>query len=140
MFPLMRKITLEKDVSMTADKEYISCPSWDFGGFAFEKPGIGNITITLFGIAKTFEATSTYVPVESVTLDLPETVSMHHLVYSLGSGDNYMGINQSALNEGLKISPENSSAIRWNGLAMTTQLLIITIHTVMGSSDMGKET
>ncbi len=82
---------------MTADKEYISCPSWDFGGFAFEKPGIGNITITLFGIAKTFEATSTYVPVESVTLDLPETVSMHHLVYSLGSGDNYMGINQSAL-------------------------------------------
>ncbi len=79
-------------------------------------------------------------PVESVTLDLPETVSMHHLVYSLGSGDNYMGINQSALNEGLKISPENSAAIRWNGLAMTTQLLIITIHTVMGSSDMGKET
>ena len=115
--PFNEKITLEKDVSMTADKEYISCPSWDFGGFAFEKPGIGNITITLFGIAKTFEATSTYVPVESVTLDLPETVSMHHLVYSLGSGDNYMGINQSALNEGLKISPENSSCyqVEWSG-------------------------
>ena len=53
---------------MTADKEYISCPSWDFGGFAFEKPGIGNITITLFGIAKTFEATSTYVPVEECNI------------------------------------------------------------------------
>ena len=115
--PFSEKISLKNGVSMTADQDFIICPSWSFGGFTFDKPGKGNITVTLFGVTKTFEATSTYVPIDSVTLNLPETVLMHRLVYSMGSGDNYMGLNQSELNAGLKITPENSSysKVEWSG-------------------------
>lgn len=104
-------------MEMTADQDFINCPSYEAGNFAFEKPGTGKITVSAYGAEASFTATSTYVPVDSISLVLPSEVKLHHLVYSMGTGDNYMGINQTELSGGITISPANSSyyTVEWQG-------------------------
>lgn len=94
---------------ITSDEEFITCTSYNGAFFYFEQPGEGDITISGYGAKAVFHAKSSYVPVESIKLSLPSEVKMHHLVYSMGSGDNYMGVNQTELNECIEVVPSNSS-------------------------------
>lgn len=102
---------------MTSDKDFISCNNHNVSSFAFEKPGTGTITFEGLGVKASVKVTSTYVPVESVKLNLRSEVKMHRLQYSMGSGDNYIGIGQTELNQGVTISPSNSSnyTVKWKG-------------------------
>ena len=83
-----------RDFTVTSDEDYIYTASYNGAYFYFDRPGKGNITVSGYGAQASFQAESTYVPVESIKLSLPSEVKMHHLVYSMGSGDNYMGVNQ----------------------------------------------
>lgn len=54
---------------------------------------------------------STYVPIESMKLELPKTFPLHRLNYALGNGDNYQGLQQNILNAALTVTPANASYI-----------------------------
>ncbi|MBS6736361.1 MAG: DUF4430 domain-containing protein, partial [Clostridiales bacterium] len=72
----------------------------------------GDLIIT-YGEGKThtIHMESTYVPIESMKLDLPETFPLHRLNYALGNGDNYQGLQQNILNAALTVTPANASYI-----------------------------
>ena len=78
----------------------------------FTEPGEGDLIIT-YGEGKThtIHMESTYVPIESMKLDLPETFPLHRLNYALGNGDNYQGLQQNILNAALTVTPANASYI-----------------------------
>lgn len=78
----------------------------------FTEPGEGDLIIT-YGEGKThtIHMESTYVPIESMKLDLPETFPLHRLNYALGNGDNYQGFQQNILNAALTVTPANASYI-----------------------------
>ena len=101
-----------RDFTVTSDEDYIYTASYNGAYFYFDRPGKGNITVSGYGAQASFQAESTYVPVESIKLSLPSEVKMHHLVYSMGSGDNYMGVNQTRLSECVEVIPSNSSYYR----------------------------
>lgn len=103
--------------SVTSDKDFISCNNNNIVSFAFNKPGTGVITLEGFGNKASVKVTSSYVPVESVKLNLRPEVKMHRLQYSMGSDDNYIGIGQSELSNGVTITPSNSSnyTVEWKG-------------------------
>ena len=101
-----------RDFTVTSDEDYIYTASYNGAYFYFDRPGKGNITVSGYGAQASFQAESTYVPVESIKLSLPSEVKMHHLVYSMGSGDNYMGVNQTQLSECVEVIPSNISYYR----------------------------
>ena len=78
----------------------------------FAEPGEGDLTIT-YGEGQTYtiHMESTYVPIESMGLELPETFPLHRLNYALGNGDNYQGLQQNILNAALTVTPANASYI-----------------------------
>ena len=86
---------------------------YDSGTYVeFTEPGKGDLIIT-YGEGKThtIHMESTYVPIESMKLDLPETFPLHRLNYALGNGDNYQGLQQNILNAALTVTPANASYI-----------------------------
>ena len=86
---------------------------YDSGTYVeFTEPGKGDLIIT-YGEGKThtIHMESTYVPIESMKLDLPETFPLHRLNYALGNGDNYQGLQQNILNAALIVTPANASYI-----------------------------
>ena len=86
---------------------------YDSGTYVeFTEPGEGDLIIT-YGEGKThtIHMESTYVPIESMKLDLPETFPLHRLNYALGNGDNYQGLQQNILNAALIVTPANASYI-----------------------------
>ena len=86
---------------------------YDSGTYVeFTEPGEGDLIIT-YGEGKThtIHMESTYVPIESMKLELPETFPLHRLNYALGNGDNYQGLQQNRLNAALTVTPENASYI-----------------------------
>ena len=78
----------------------------------FTEPGEGDLIIT-YGEGKThtIHMESTYVPIESMKLELPKTFPLHRLNYALGNGDNYQGLQQNILNAALTVTPANASYI-----------------------------
>ena len=86
---------------------------YDSGTYVeFTEPGKGDLIIT-YGEGKThtIHMESTYVPIESMKLELPETFPLHRLNYALGNGDNYQGLQQNILNAALIVTPANASYI-----------------------------
>ena len=86
---------------------------YDSGTYVeFTEPGEGDLIIT-YGEGKThtIHMESTYVPIESMKLELPETFPLHRLNYALGNGDNYQGLQQNILNAALTVTPANASYI-----------------------------
>ena len=86
---------------------------YDSGTYVeFTEPGEGDLIIT-YGEGKThtIHMESTYVPIESMKLELPETFPLHRLNYALGNGDNYQGLQQNILNAALIVTPANASYI-----------------------------
>ena len=88
-------------------------------GMRFHRPGKGEVTIT-YGENKTFtfSAESVFVPIESVSLQLPEVVGIHQFIYSMGAADNYVGILETTLRESYEVLPANASFKRnvtWTG-------------------------
>ncbi len=93
------------------DKMVVSI--YDNGTYVeFSQPGEGDLTIKYGeGQKYTIHMKSTYVPIESMKLDLPETFPLHRFNYALGNGDNYQGLQQNILNAALKVTPGNASYI-----------------------------
>ena len=86
---------------------------YDSGTYVeFTEPGEGDLIIT-YGEGKThtIHMESTYVPIESMKLELPKTFPLHRLNYALGNGDNYQGLQQNILNAALTVTPANASYI-----------------------------
>ncbi|HIX28290.1 MAG TPA: DUF4430 domain-containing protein, partial [Candidatus Blautia stercoravium] len=103
---------------LSADSEIISVDdSTNSCGFRFDEPGKGNIIITYGQKEFSFQVESSYVPVKSLKLNLPDEdentpgrqILMHELVYSLGDEDNYVGIHGTELANSYTVDPENAS-------------------------------
>lgn len=103
--------------TIEADEAYIRYSEGKTAGFAFSEPGTGTLTVSFGDVSASFEATSTYVPVESISLNLPKQIRMHTLMYSGGSQDNYITLTQPDLDNGIVIEPYNSSYnnVEWSG-------------------------
>lgn len=107
------KLSTDTDV-ISVDDSASSC------GFRFEKPGSGTITVVYGEETFSFRAESSYVAIESLTLDLPDEdentpgrqILMHELVYRFGDADNYVGIDGVKLARAYTVKPANASYAR----------------------------